>query len=128
MQLSGEHSNPADKSAHLEVCGHDSQLVVGGICPLISSSHLGCHACCVCLVLPLHCQQSVLPVLGLIQPPVQIQDAVLQLLYTGSSLLSSSLHGVNNIVLSDVHVLQLNHYICDALNKPVWRELTSART
>ena len=30
----------------------------------------------------------------------------------------------NDVVLSDVHKLKLNHYIRDAQNKPVWRELT----
>ncbi len=86
------HPYPAypNSETHLEVCVHDSQLVVCGICPLISSSHLGSHAGCICLVLPLHCQQCVLPVLGLIQPPVQIQDAVLQLLHTGGSLSSQA--------------------------------------
>ena len=35
----------------------------------------------------------------------------------------------NDVVLSDVHNLKLNHYIRDAQNKPVWRELTCvART
>ena len=35
----------------------------------------------------------------------------------------------NNVVLSDVHKLKLNHYTRDAQNKPVWRELTCvART
>ena len=35
----------------------------------------------------------------------------------------------NDVVLSDVHKLKPNHYIRDAQNKPVWRELTCvART
>jgi len=33
------------------------------------------------------------------------------------------------MVLSDVHKLKLNHYVCDPVTKPVWRELTCvART
>ena len=30
----------------------------------------------------------------------------------------------NDVVLSDIHKLKLNHYIRDAQNKPVWRDLT----
>jgi len=31
---------------------------------------------------------------------------------------------MTTIVLSDIHKSKLNRYIRDALNKPVWRELT----
>ena len=125
-QLSGGRLNAVDKFAHLEVCGHDSQFVVGGICPLISSSHLGCHACCVCLVLPLHCQQCVLPVLGLVQPPVQIQNVVLQLLHTRSILCLDIIPECLQpfCVLPDVHMC----CSCAAPNKPVRRELASTHT
>ena len=35
----------------------------------------------------------------------------------------------NDVVLFDIHKLKLNRYTRDALNKPVWRELTCvART
>ena len=35
----------------------------------------------------------------------------------------------NDVVLFDIHKLKLNRYTPDALNKPVWRELTCvART
>ena len=35
----------------------------------------------------------------------------------------------NAVVLSDIHESKLNRYTCNALNKPVWRELTCvART
>ena len=35
----------------------------------------------------------------------------------------------NNVVLFDIHNLKLNRYTRNALNKPVWRELTCfART
>ncbi len=30
----------------------------------------------------------------------------------------------SNVILSDIHKLKLHRYTCDALNKPVWRELT----
>ena len=30
----------------------------------------------------------------------------------------------NDVVLFNIHKLKLNCYTCDALNKPVWRELT----
>ena len=54
--------------------------MVGGVRPLVSSSHLSGEAGSISLVLPLHRQQGALPLLGLLQLPVQIQNAVLQLL------------------------------------------------